>query len=108
MLRERRIHRYAYDAAADLVRLETDDAPGNSEEIRKAALLLDARGHLVGVDLGGTGANRTVAMLGPHEAVHRMVDAEVRVTKTAAGDPSAICIPQAKTWIRTTELNPYG
>ncbi len=36
---------------------------------RRVSLLLDASGHLVGVDLGGDAFARTAVMLGPHEAV---------------------------------------
>jgi len=42
---------------------------GEAPSAAQAVLLLDAAGHLVGVDLGGEGFGRTVVMLGPHEAV---------------------------------------
>lgn len=46
---------------------------------RRASLLLDAAGHLVGVDLGGDAFARTAIMLGPHEAVASQRDANVVV-----------------------------
>ncbi len=52
---------------------------GEAPALGAAALLLDARGRLVGVDLGGEGFGRVVVMFGPHEAVASQRDARVSV-----------------------------
>jgi hypothetical protein len=62
-------------AGVDVVIAFEGDAPS----VARASLLLDAAGHLVGVDLGGEGFARTVVMLGPHEAVAAQREAAVTV-----------------------------
>jgi hypothetical protein len=42
-------------------------------------LLLDARGKLVGVDLGGDGFDRVAIMIGAHESVAKTIEARVSV-----------------------------
>lgn len=81
MLPEQRATSYANDPAlgtiivfcascADTVEL-SGEQPGR--------LLLDAKGHLVGVDIAPDSPNRLVVMLGPHESVANVEDARVNV-----------------------------
>ena len=67
-----------------------------------ASLLLDVRGHLVGIDFGGEGMNRLVVMLGPHEAVARTVAAKVRA------NAETVRVPKARGVLPVDELNPYA
>jgi hypothetical protein len=53
---------------------------GDAPPVGRAALLLDDRGRLVGVDLGGPGLERVAVMLGAHEDVASTREAEISVT----------------------------
>lgn len=65
-------------------------------------LLLDVRGHLVGIDFGGEGMNRLVVMLGPHEAVARTAPAKV------SADAGTVRVRKARSVLPVDELNPYA
>lgn len=65
-------------------------------------LLLDVRGHLVGIDFGGEGLSRLVVMLGPHEAVTRTASAKARA------DADTVRVQQARAVLPVDELNPYA
>ena len=76
MIRTVRAEGLEYDATTDTATLRTGEPlPAAS---RDAQALLDARGFLVGVDLGG-GPGRVAVMLGRHEDVARAVAAKVDV-----------------------------
>lgn len=68
----------------------------------EAHLLLDVRGHLVGIDFGGEGLNRLVVMLGPHEAVARTASAKV------SADAETVRVRKARSMLPVDELNPYA
>lgn len=63
------------DGADCVLTFEGDDTPN----VGRAALLLDARGGLVGVDLGAEGFERVAVMLGAHEDVASTRPASVSV-----------------------------
>lgn len=65
-------------------------------------LLLDARGHLVGIDFGGDGPARLVVMLGPHEAVARTAKASV------GAEAQTVRVRRARGVLPVDELNPYA
>jgi hypothetical protein len=67
-----------------------------------ANLLLDVRGHLVGIDFGGEGMDRLVVMLGPHEAVARTTSAKV------SADGQTVRVRKARAALPVDELNPYA
>ena len=69
-----------------------------------AQLLLDARGHLVGIDFGGEGMNRLVVMLGPHERVARTEDVRVSIeggggTIRVQGSAAKLVAPGANPYV---------
>ena len=100
MLRETHAKSASYDARNDTLVLKAEDDCGESGS-RHAQLLLDAKGHLVGVDLDGAGLGRLLVMLGPHEAVESQVKATVQV------DGSSVTVLGAKKSARGDERNPY-
>lgn len=80
MLPEKKATSYAKDPALGTVVVYSE--AGARPELHgetEARLLLDARGHLVGIDVAPDSPNRLVVMLGPHEAVASQRDARVRV-----------------------------
>ena len=91
-----------YDARADEVRLEVDGrgAAGGAFTPTRASLLLNAHGGLVGVDLGGSGLQRMLVMVGEHEDVADVRDATVAVAKDGANDPWEVQIAGAKRLLR--------
>jgi hypothetical protein len=106
MLRDFPARALHYDAAADEARVEIGD--GGAVALSVAALLLlDAKGFLVGVDLGGEGLERAVVLLGPYESVDRTVEAEVRVLYGPGGEPAEVRVPRAKQAVRAGEASPY-
>jgi hypothetical protein len=111
VLREERATGLRYDSAADLltVDLVADYADGAKSHPKSAhvVLLLDARGHLVGVDLGGDAATRLVVMLGKHEDVAETRAVTAMVHFGTANAPSAIAISNARRVARANEKNPY-
>jgi hypothetical protein len=104
MLPERRATGLAFDPEADTLRIDAEGAQGAASE-RSAQLLLDARGFLVGVDVEGPPrpGGRVVVMLGPHEAVERVVPARVLVH----GDGAQVVVRGARRAVRGHEKNPY-
>lgn len=113
VLDERRPTSRAYDAASDTLRLvlsesRTPGAPGESASKRAAtaALLLDAAGFLVGVDVG-TEAMRIVVMLGPHESVASTRESGVEIVESD-GDLREVRVPHAKASCRANEASPYA
>lgn len=65
----------AVDGADCVVSFEGSETPS----VGHARLLLDNRGRLVGVDLGGSGFERVAVMIGAHEDVASQRDAKVSV-----------------------------
>jgi hypothetical protein len=116
VLREERATGLSYDSAADLltVDLVADHADGDSMHTAKShpksarvTLLLDARGHLVGVDMGGDGPGRLVVLLGTHEDVAETREVTAMVHFESGGDPCAIAISNARRVAHANEKNPY-
>jgi hypothetical protein len=109
MIREERAQAIVYDPSTDTARIvvQTGDGPPAFER-RKVDLLLDAKGHLVGLDLGGEGFKRKVVMLGPHESVASTAPASVSIAGVAGSDEVAeILVEGARHAIRAHEKNPY-
>lgn len=112
MIREERARAVVYDNQTDVTRVLVGNDAGSGAgtgERRAVDLLLDANGHLVGVDLGGEGFKRKVVMVGPHESVASTKPATVVMTH-AAGQPdevASIAIESARALIRGNEKNPY-
>jgi hypothetical protein len=101
MLRDYRARSLTYDAATDVARLEVEGvAPGGPTRSISALLLLDSKGFLVGVDLGGDDLERAVVLLGPYEAVARTVAAEVTVAYGDSGEPAEVRVRDAKGAVR--------
>jgi hypothetical protein len=103
MLNDLKVRAFTYDGGADEVRLEVGDearAPSGAARTVEGQLLLDAAGFLVGVDLGGDGLSRAVAMLGPHETVDRAVPASLTVHADATGTAVMVVVKRTKdaTW----------
>jgi len=80
MLPEKKATSYARDPALGtlVVCAEASARPELSGE-RPGRLLLDAAGHLVGIDVEPDSQQRLIVMLGPHEAVASQVEARVHV-----------------------------
>jgi hypothetical protein len=100
MLNEQRAVSLQYDAEKN----ESIVGLGASGSITSgptpANLLLDDKGYMVGLDLDPEGGHRLVVMLGPHEAVRKVVPARVRV------DGARIVVGDAKQF-RGHDRNPY-
>jgi hypothetical protein len=79
MIADRRALSVTVDGDDCVITYEGDPAPVGS-----AQLLLDARGKLVGVDLGAAGFDRVAVMIGAHEAV-----AETRPARVSALEKGA-------------------
>ncbi|MBX3187013.1 MAG: hypothetical protein KF819_08365 [Labilithrix sp.] len=80
MLPETRATSYAHDPALGKVFVYAE--AGARPELNgdhDARLLLDAKGHLVGVDVAPDTDHRLIVMLGGHEAVANVTDARVHV-----------------------------
>ncbi|MDB4994921.1 MAG: hypothetical protein JWM74_2353 [Myxococcaceae bacterium] len=110
MIREERAQSVMYDTQTDVARIVVQAGPsGADKEAREVDLLLDAKGHLVGVDLGGEGFKRKVVMLGPHESVASTRPARITIAHVA-GQPDEIAeltLEGARAAIRAHEKNPY-
>lgn len=118
MLREERATGISYDSAADLLTVvvfvdagavegKATQAGQSHPKSAAVVLLLDAKGHLVGVDLGGEGMSRHVVMLGAHEDVAEQRNVTAMVHFADNGSPSAIVISNARRVARAAEKNPY-
>jgi hypothetical protein len=99
MFRDHEANATAYDAGADTYLVHCEELPRTGSTT--ATLLLDVKGHLVGVDLGGDGFDRLVVMLGPHEAVHHTEHARVSFEKRR------LVVSGAKKLLPVGEKNPY-
>lgn len=103
MLREERVARLRFDTAHDVLVVESaSPLPSGMSGPTTAKLLLDAKGFLVGVDLGED-PSRVVLMLGRHEDVDRTVDVKVQVVLG-----SNVRIASAKSAVRADDPNPYS
>jgi hypothetical protein len=115
VLREERAKGLTYDSQADVltvdlaVKLERDPAQAAKSHPKSArvTLLLDARGHLVGVDMGGDGPSRLIVMLGKHEDVSETREVTAMVHFESSGAPGAIAISNARRVALANEKNPY-
>ena len=111
MLPETRATSYAHDPALGTVVLFTQQpqpkAPGARPELHgevPARLLLDGKGHLVGVDLAPDRPERLVVMLGSHEVVATTTDARAHVEGggqkvTLHGSAAKLVMPGANPYV---------
>jgi hypothetical protein len=111
VLREERAKGLSYDSAADLLTVDLARDPAHAAKSHpksaRVTLLLDARGHLVGVDMGGDGPGRLVVLLGKHEDVAETREVTAMVHFESGGAPSAIAISNARRIAHANEKNPY-
>jgi hypothetical protein len=109
MLDERRATSFTYDLATDVARIAFDR--GGDDDVlasmTKATLLVDARGFLVGADIGEGTPARAVVMLGAHEDVARTTEAPVVIARDAKSDGFELHVAGAKGLIRAHEKSPY-
>jgi hypothetical protein len=110
VLREERPKGLSYDSIGDLltVDLRSDHAQTAKSHPKsaKVTLLLDVKGHLVGVD-SGDGAQRLVVMLGRHEDVAETREVSAMVHFDGLGSPCAIVISNARRLAQANQKNPY-
>ncbi|MEO8797068.1 MAG: hypothetical protein ABI551_04215 [Polyangiaceae bacterium] len=106
MLREERATKAVYDAAKDTLVLEIGggQTAGGSAAPTELNVLVDAGGHLVGIDLGRE-PSRFVVMVGRHEDVAEQRAARGEVV-FANGVPSVVTLFAASKVVRTDERNP--
>ena len=105
MLPETRATSYAHDPALGTVVVYSQ--PGARPALHgelPGRLLLDGKGHLVGVDVSPDTPERLVVMLGPHEAVATTTDARVHVegggrTVTLHGSAAKQVTPGANPYV---------
>lgn len=105
MLPETRATSYAHDPALGTVVVYSQ--PGARPSLHgnlPARLLLDAKGHLVGVDVTPDSPERLVVMLGAHEAVAKVSDATVHIegggrTVTLHGSAAKLVTPGANPYV---------
>ncbi len=105
MLPETRATSYAHDAALGVVVVYSK--PGARPALHgdlPARLLLDGRGHLVGVDVSPETSERLVVMLGAHEKVASTTDAIVHIegggrTVTLHGSAARLIAPGANPYV---------
>jgi hypothetical protein len=104
MLPETRATSYAHDPALGTVAIYSQ-ASGRPElhGDLPARLLLDERGHLVGVDVSPDTTDRLVVMLGGHEAVASTKDARVHVD----GGGRKVTLHGSAAKLVTAGANPY-
>jgi hypothetical protein len=111
VLREERAKGISYDSAADLLTVDLTQDPAQAAKSHpksaRITLLLDARGHLVGVDMGGDGPARLVVLLGKHEDVAETREVTAMLHYDSGGAPSAIAISNARRVALANEKNPY-
>ncbi|CAN5920325.1 hypothetical protein BH11MYX4_BH11MYX4_10020 [soil metagenome] len=104
MLPETRATSYAHDPALGTVVLYAQ--PGAHPELHgelPARLLLDGKGHLVGVDVAPDSPERLVVMLGAHELVTATKDARVHVE----GGGRKVTLHGTAAKLVTPGANPY-
>ncbi len=107
MLREHRATTYRYDSGADRVVLVVRPASATKTPASApAALLLDARRALVGVDLRGGKPMGEVVMWGAHEDVAETRDVRVLLVVDDDGDPAMVTIERASTLLATPDKTP--
>ncbi len=109
MLREERATKAVYDAAKDTLVLEIGPAAGGKTVGGTAVpaslnVLVDAEGHLVGIDLGEE-PSRFVVMVGHHEDVAEQRAARGEIV-FANGVPSVVTLFAASKVVRSDERNP--
>ena len=105
MLPETRATSYAHDPALGTVVVYSQ--PGARPElqgVQAAKLLLDGKGHLVGLDVAPDSQHRLVVMLGPHESVASSADARVNIegggrTVTLHGSVAKLVTPGANPYV---------
>ncbi len=105
MLPETRATSYANDPALGTVIVYVD-AAGKRPDLNgehPARLLLDGKGHLVGVDVEPDSPKRLVVMLGPHESVASATDARVHVE----GGGRTVTLHGSAAKLVTAGANPY-
>jgi hypothetical protein len=109
MLPEHRATSYSHDTSLAKVVVVSDTSQDGPRPTLHgdlpARLLLDAQNHLVGVDVVPGTPDRIVMMLGPHEKVARVVDANVHVegggrTLTLHGNAAKTITPGANPYVR--------
>jgi hypothetical protein len=104
MLPETRATSYAHDPALGTVVLYSQ--PGARPELHgelPARLLLDGKGHLVGVDVAPDRPERLVVMLGSHEVVTTTKDARVHIE----GGGQKVTLTGSAARLVTPGANPY-
>lgn len=106
MLREERATSSRFDATKGEFVVEIGGAAGGTTTAEELNLLVDAKGHLVGIDLGGEGIGRTVVMLGRHEDVADQRPARGAVTRSPGGVARVTVFDAAKV-IEVGARNPY-
>ena len=105
MLPETRATSYAHDPVLGTVVLYS--TPGARPALhgeQPARLLLDGKGHLVGVDVAPDSQERLVVMLGGHEAVASTKDARVHIEGggqkvTLTGSAAKLVSPGANPYV---------
>ena len=105
MLPETRATSYAHDPALGTVVVYSQ--PGARPALHgelPGRLLLDGKGHLVGVDVSPETPERLVVMLGPHEAVASTKDTRVHIegggrTVTLHGSAARLVTPGANPYV---------
>ena len=110
MLPETRATSYAHDPALGTVVLFTQQPPSKTPGARPdlhgdvpARLLLDGKGHLVGVDLAPDRPERLVVMLGAHEVVATTAEARAHVE----GGGQKVTLHGSAAKLVTAGANPY-
>ncbi|MGH7283028.1 MAG: hypothetical protein ACRELY_16005 [Polyangiaceae bacterium] len=107
MLREERAVRVTYDAAKDRLTVTTAVEKSAINTPKSLNLLLDARDHLVGIDIDADSPARAIVMLGRHEDVAAQRPARGEVAFDSAGAPAIVTIHDARGAVRVDERNPY-
>ena len=104
MLPEARATSYAHDPALGTVVVYSQ--PGARAALHgelPGRLLLDGKGHLVGIDVSPETPDRLIVMLGPHEAVASTTDARVHVE----GGGRTVTLHGSAAKLVTAGANPY-
>jgi len=102
MLPEQHATSYANDPSTSTVVIVCEPTRPNLHGDVPARLLLDAKSHLVGVDVAPDSPERLVVMLGPHEKVARTEDVHVHVeggTVRLQGHVAKLVAPGANPYV---------